>query len=195
MTHKIYLDTEFNSFGGFLISLALVSTDGGELYVEFPHHLPRDGSAPYVHPWVRDNVLPLLEGKHQLPTNNKAQIAAFLMSRQDQEIIADWPEDFTHLMNCICDKDGMRPNLDLRFHLTEPGHGYSEASEVPHHALHDARALMKAHQASLPVPGDATARGLRILDALAQRKGFNNVMDECDTATIQEIAAEIGAVK
>jgi len=51
---RYFLDTEFNGFGGALISLALVPEIGDQdFYVSLP--LPAE-----IHPWVEKNVIPYL---------------------------------------------------------------------------------------------------------------------------------------
>ena len=52
---RYFLDTEYNGWGGALLSLALVPEDGGqEVYVT----LDWSGS---VEPWVEQNVMPYLD--------------------------------------------------------------------------------------------------------------------------------------
>ena len=51
---RYFLDTEFNGFGGALLSLALVPEDGQEFYVTLECDDP-------VFPWVERNVMPYLD--------------------------------------------------------------------------------------------------------------------------------------
>ena len=51
---RYFLDTEYNGWGGALLSLALVPDDGEELY------LTLDGTAP-LEEWVERNVVPYLD--------------------------------------------------------------------------------------------------------------------------------------
>ena len=52
---RYFLDTEYNGFGGTLLSLALVPADGSEeFYAVITHDGPLD-------PWVERNVLPFLD--------------------------------------------------------------------------------------------------------------------------------------
>jgi hypothetical protein len=48
---RYFLDTEFNGFGGTLLSLALVPEDGEEFYAIIASDDP-------LHPWVERNVIP-----------------------------------------------------------------------------------------------------------------------------------------
>jgi hypothetical protein len=68
---RFYLDTEFNGFGGMLISLALVSPEGPEWYevsrelFETVQSVVADGSQrktlQLMDPWVRQHVVPRLD--------------------------------------------------------------------------------------------------------------------------------------
>ena len=51
---RYFLDTEYNGWGGALLSLALVPDDGEELYLT----LDWDGA---LEPWVERNVIPYLD--------------------------------------------------------------------------------------------------------------------------------------
>src|SRR4028119_1282690 len=94
---RYFLDTEFNGFGGGLISLALVPEHGDEeFYAVLP--LPDD-----VHPWVQRNVIPYLRAVP--PGLNSetisrleaaAEIAHYLANDEAPVIVADWPDDIAH---------------------------------------------------------------------------------------------------
>ena len=131
---EIFLDAEFNGFGGDLISLALVCEDGREWYevVEIP-------AVP--HPFVAQQVLPQL-GKEPIGRKRFAQsLMDFLTSIPQPVVVADWPDD----IRCLCDGlglfgKGMRYPLGCTFILLP--HQPPEASQMTHNALSDARALM-----------------------------------------------------
>ena len=142
---RYFLDTEYNGFGGALLSLALVPEDGGEeFYVTSSTH---DGVSD---PWVERHVVPFLD---MVPEALKARAwrAAtrpkrwphWLAHDEAPDIIADWPEDLAQISMLLVTGPGLMvavPGLTLRF---VPLHGFSTAanSAVPHNALHDARAL------------------------------------------------------
>lgn len=140
---RYFLDTEFNGFGGELLSLALVPEDGDqEFYASLP--LPAQ-----VHPWVEQRVLPYLRHvppglDHQLTRQQAAQhIAAYLAGDADPVIIADWPDDIAYFCALLVTGPGEMVEVGgLRFELINAS-GFSSAvnSQVPHNALHDARAL------------------------------------------------------
>ena len=133
----IFMDAEFNGFGGELISIALVCEDGQEWYevVEIPAE---------PHPFVEQHVLPVL-GKEPIGRDRFAQsLAAFLASVPEPVIIADWPDD----IRCLCDGlgqfgSGMRFRLGCTLVLL-PQQPLC-ASQTTHNALLDARALRLWH--------------------------------------------------
>ena len=141
---RYFLDTEFNGFGGALISVALVPEDGDqELYISLP--LP-----DVIEPWVAQHVIPYLRlvpagVDHELDRVEAADmVAAYLAGDADPVIIADWPEDLAHFCALLVTGPGQMTGVDfgLRLELINAA-GFSAAanSRVPHNALHDARAL------------------------------------------------------
>ena len=141
---RYFLDTEYDGFGGALLSIALVPEDGGE---EFYAVLAHDSVADA---WVERNVVPYLDTvpealKNPLMSRGDAALALAQLLAHDSapDIIADWPEDLAQLSMLLVTGPGRMvpvPGLTLRF---VPLHGFSTASNsaVPHNALHDARAL------------------------------------------------------
>jgi len=95
---KVYLDTEFNSVGGELISLALVAR-GRYFYAVLP--LPE-----VVDPWVAEHVLPKLIVANPGLFETKAHLALAIKQWLDQlddgygiELIADCADDFAHFFS------------------------------------------------------------------------------------------------
>lgn len=141
---RYFLDTEYNGFGGALLSVALVPADGSEeFYVTIAFDGPVDG-------WVARHVMPYLDmvpeaiKSPRLPRRAAAEaLAAWLAHDPAPEIVADWPEDLAQLAMLLVTGPGKMvavPPLTFKF---EPLHNFSTAanSAVPHNALHDARAL------------------------------------------------------
>lgn len=139
---RLFLDTEFNGFGGQLISIALVSGDGDEWYRIAPLLAEYD-------PWVAEHVVPYLrktEGTATYaPTDMEelaASLEAFLKDFRGAEIIADWPADFEHFANLLSEigkNGGFKEAFPCTMKLINvPG---QLKPEVPHNALSDARAL------------------------------------------------------
>jgi hypothetical protein len=140
---RYFLDTEFNGFGGALISLALAPEHGDqEYYATLPLPDP-------LHPWVERHVVPYLGtvplgGDKPLSRAVAAErLADYLAGDPDPVIVADWPDDISHFCALITTGPGeMAPVGALRFELlSTPGFCTAANSAVPHNALHDARAL------------------------------------------------------
>ena len=140
---RYFLDTEYDGFGGKLLSLALVPEDGGEeLYLVIDE--------PASDPWVERHVVPFFDHVPEamkgprLPRDAAAGALAHYLAFDDgAEIIADWPEDLAQLSMLLVTGPGKMhpvPGLLLRY---VPLNGFSTArnSAVPHNALHDARSL------------------------------------------------------
>ena len=135
-TMNLFLDCEFNGFGGELISLALVDENERAFYEVLPYTT--------VVPWVSEHVIPKLQ-KSPIPFQDfQTQLHKFLFNYETIHIIADWPEDLSLFLNCLIIRSGVRmstPQLSLEIwneQLTKP-----VLSILPHNALQDALALMK----------------------------------------------------
>lgn len=140
---RYFLDTEFNGFGGALLSLALVPDDGEEFYVTLQ-------CADPLHSWVERHVLPYLDSvpfglqSPRLPHADAAQaLAAYLAPDPEPELVADWPDDIAYFCRLLTPGPGLMPPVPpLTFRLVPlPGFSTANNSAVPHNALHDARAL------------------------------------------------------
>ena len=140
---RYFLDTEYNGWGGALLSLALVPDDGEELYLT----LDWQGE---LEPWVERHVVPyldavpepLISSRMNRPDAARA-VAHYLAGDPDPLIVADWPEDIAQLCNLMITGPGdMIETRHVTFRLA-PMSNFSTAanSRVPHNALHDARAL------------------------------------------------------
>ncbi len=145
-----FLDTEFNGFGGELISLALAPAD-----VRVPPlHLALE-TVKEPQPWVAEHVLPVLHAgpipPRLLPNRNAfgSAIAKYfsLMPRDMPVIVADWPDDirlFCQALTFFGNGTTMRVppiRFDMRPDL---GPIPPLPAGAPHNALCDALAL-RAH--------------------------------------------------
>jgi hypothetical protein len=140
---RYFLDTEYNGWGGALLSLALVPEHGEELYLT----LDWEGQ---LEPWVERNVIPYLDMVPDplvSPRMGRADaartVAHYFAGDSDPVVIADWPEDIALFSALLVTGPGVMaevPGLKFQF---MPLSGFSTAanSKVPHNALHDARAL------------------------------------------------------
>ena len=140
---RYFLDTEYNGWGGALLSLALVPDDGDELY------LTLDWDGP-LEEWVDRNVIPYLDMvpdnliSPRLSREDAARaVAHYLAGDNDPVIVADWPEDIALFNALLLTGPGTMvevPPLTFRF-IELSGFSTAANSKVPHNALHDARSL------------------------------------------------------
>ena len=140
---RYFLDTEYNGWGGALLSLALVPEDGEELYLTLDWDGPLD-------PWVERNVIPYLDtvpeplvSARMSRADAARTIAHYLAGDPDPTIVADWPEDIAQMSMLLLTGPGTMvevPPLTFRF-VALSGFSTAANSKVPHNALHDARAL------------------------------------------------------
>jgi hypothetical protein len=146
---RYYLDTEFNGFGGELISLALVREDGYSLYVIY--RLPDE-----IEPWVAENVIPILHEDRCLniamqisPPTGARFIADFLAGDPDPVIITDWPDDIRYFCQAVIVGPGQMvniPGLKFEMHRVD-AYPTTLPGAVQHNAWWDAMALRHLFQA------------------------------------------------
>lgn len=150
---KYFIDTEFNEWGGELISLALIREDNESIYITYKM---KDEPGP----WVKEHVMPILWSiPSPLPgmaykdlTHIEAAmvIANFLnYSAEVPHIIADWPSDIQYLCQALIVGSGqtvnirqytMEVNRDLNYNSTEvPG-------AIAHNAWWDAKCIKKVYE-------------------------------------------------
>jgi hypothetical protein len=140
---RYFLDTEYNGWGGALLSLALVPDNGEELY------LTLDWSGP-LEEWVERNVLPYLDTvpdslvSTRITREDAARaISHYLAGDREPLIVADWPEDIAYFNALLVTGPGVMvevPALKFQF-MSLSGFSTAANSKVPHNALHDARSL------------------------------------------------------
>jgi len=131
---RMWLDTEFNEFGGALISLALAAENGEVWYETLP--CPRPGA------WVAEHVIPVLGKPPEYQSEFKRKLSAFLCQYPAVHIVADWPDDIRYFCEAVITGPGTRVKLpsltfELRFDLPDT----ASVSALPHNALADAIAL------------------------------------------------------
>jgi hypothetical protein len=138
----LFLDCEFNGFGSpELISIALVSDQGGpnnEFYAVGP--IPGR-----LKPWVAENVIPRLDQTPEDLPSIQTRLLRFLRPRANETIIADWPEDFIHLLALLTVPGGRWHAVEISMRLVDR---LPLESKQPHNALSDARALLQSYRSS-----------------------------------------------
>lgn len=129
---RVFIDGEWNSYGGELISLALVAEDGRSFYEVLGCDKPD--------PWVAENVMPKL-GKPWITLESlQEQLEIFLRQFEfdSVHIIADWPEDIMWFCKVLIIGPGTRLDTPP---LTMEVLRVDTVSKNPHNALADAMAL------------------------------------------------------
>lgn len=137
---RYFLDTEFDGFGGDLISLALVREDGSSI------SLVVGASGPKT-PWVSENVIPILfadrvSAKCQL-IDLPYQIQDFLAGDAAPFIIADWPDDIAYFCKAIITGPGTMINVPrITFNVARvDAYPTTLIGAIQHNAWWDAMAL------------------------------------------------------
>jgi hypothetical protein len=127
---KLFIDGEWNSYGGDLISLALVPEIGEHFYEVLGCDSPD--------PWVAENVMPKL-GKNRITMSEmQEKLEVYLSQFESIHIVADWPEDIMWFCKVLITGPGTRintPPLSLEVLRVDT------VSMNPHNALADAGAL------------------------------------------------------
>ena len=134
---NLFLDCEFNGFGGELISMALVDEDGNHFYEVLPCLEPIN--------WVKENVLPMLDKQPVQPDVFKKRLRHFLGLYPEVDVIADWPEDLALFSRALVVGFGscmVTPPLTMQLWMDRT---IPVNSERPHNALSDAQALAKSY--------------------------------------------------
>lgn len=142
-----FLDTEFNGFGGELISLALVREDNESLYLVYPEPLDR------YDVWVQKNVVPILWDipsplpgmAYQLESRKDGafRIQQFLQGDSNPIIITDWPDDITYFSKELITGPGEMisiPRVSFEMYRVD-AYPTSLEGAVQHNAWWDAKAL------------------------------------------------------
>ena len=127
---KIFIDGEWNSYNGDLISLALVPEIGEHFYEVLGCDNPD--------PWVAENVMTKL-GKNQITMPEmQEKLEVYLSQFESVHIVADWPEDIMWFCKVLITGPGTRVNTPL---LSLEVLRVDTVSMNPHNALADAGAL------------------------------------------------------
>lgn len=134
---KFYIDTEFNGFGGKLMSMAIVPADPNfsEFYCEIE-------MTDQLEPWVRENVVPHMFMPRVSYSQFQSALSKYLWEfrHNDFHMVADWPDDIRYFCEALITGPGLRINMptNITFELDL---NIRYVSEVPHNALYDARAI------------------------------------------------------
>jgi hypothetical protein len=136
---KLWIDCEFNEFGGDLISMALVADDGQEFY----EVLNLENDEKYGS-WVFANVVPYLNKDPITKEALQRKLWMFLNQWDEVHIIADWPDDIKYFCMSLITAPGMALNTPLKTTMQIDRELNTESSAILHNALEDARAIKRS---------------------------------------------------
>jgi hypothetical protein len=129
---NLYIDCEFNGFGGQLISMALVAEDGTEFYEVIPLLEEADS-------WVAKHVMPILNKDVVSPHCFKQKLYSFINEYEKIHVIADWPDDIRYFCEELIVGPGLMKHTPAKMTM-EINRKIKGISKLPHNALEDARA-------------------------------------------------------
>ncbi len=136
---RIFVDCEFNGFGGELVSMALVPEDESiEPWYEVIDHR----GAFFWDRWVYENVFPVF-GKDPIGQEDfRSSFLKYINQFENPTICADWYTDLVHFFSLFAGEN----------HTESVGYACTAElvlidnyqSEIPHNALFDAMAIRDA---------------------------------------------------
>jgi hypothetical protein len=156
MKTRFYLDTEFNSFGGSLISLGMVRHDDPEdtLYLVVPaDDIERMKFEEGMDPWIEKNIIPVLwdipAGVEPIiiPAHEWGVRISNWMYRGGEvpQIVADWPSDIMDFCRLLMTGPGQAVDMLNQTHMTILRHidvyPTTLAGAVQHNAIWDCLAM------------------------------------------------------
>jgi hypothetical protein len=133
---NIFIDCEFNEFGGDLISMALVADNGQEFY----EVLNLENDEMYGS-WVYANVVPWLNKDPVTKDVFQSKLWNFINQWDDIHIIADWPDDIKYFCQALIRGPGICMGTPLKMTMQIDRELNTSTSKIPHNALEDARSI------------------------------------------------------
>lgn len=136
---NIWIDCEFNEFGGDLISMALVADDGQEFY----EVLDLENDWKYGS-WVFANVVPWLNKDPIEKSVFQSKLWSFINQWNEVHIIADWPDDIRYFCQSLITGPGIAINTPPKMTMQIDRELDTSSSKILHNALEDARAIKQS---------------------------------------------------
>lgn len=136
---NIFIDCEFNGFGGDLLSMALVADDGKVFY----EVLGLDKDYGYER-WVFDNVVPILNKDPISKDLFQSKLWAFINQYTEIHLIADWPDDIKYFCASLITAPGVCINTPPKLTMEIDRELSSKSSKILHNALEDAVAIRRS---------------------------------------------------
>lgn len=141
---KLFLDTEFNGFGGKLMSMALVPE-----YDAIDNFYCELEMSDQLDPWVKENVVPRMilvpSTRSQFQDKLSSYLLLFDETYGELTIVADWPDDIKYFCEALIMGPGERINIPTRINF-ELDLNIEYESAVAHNALHDAIAIREYYR-------------------------------------------------
>jgi hypothetical protein len=147
---KIYVDFEFNSYQGEVMSVGLVNSMGVALYNVFP--APKEP----INPWVLRNVVPYLDAgtpegirtRHLDVPEFQIVLQEYLQKEEGEiRIVTDWPDDVKYFSELLITGPGTMVNIPGIVFEVQRVDAYVQdralEGAVQHHALWDALQLRR----------------------------------------------------
>lgn len=139
---KYFIDTEFNGFGGKLMSMAIVpeGVNALEFYCEIE-------MKDQLHPWVAVNVAPHMFQAPVPYSEFQFSLSRYLLNIEADEItiVADWPDDIRYFCEALITGPGGRIIMPTKINF-QLDLNIKYTSQVPHNALWDARAIRDTYK-------------------------------------------------
>jgi len=133
---NLFLDCEFNGFVGELISMGIVSEGTDEFYEVLELRLD-----PWYHPWVKQNVLPILNKEPVDQFVFQTKLHDFLSKFSEVHIIVDWPDDIKYFCQSLITGPGTMISIPRKMTFEIDRTLSSDSSAILHNALEDAKAI------------------------------------------------------
>jgi hypothetical protein len=136
---KIWIDTEFTTFKGKLISMALIDENDTYFYEVL------DFNQSECHPWVIENVVPIL-GKEPITLEQfEHRFWNYIKKYDSIHLIADWPDDIKYFCEVLHTQPGEMMNVPSTFTMEVCRRLPPHQSAIPHNALEDTIAIKEAY--------------------------------------------------
>lgn len=153
---RYFFDTEFNGFGGSLLSCAMVRDETDAIYLVVPEeHIIALRRNNWMDPWVEANVIPHLFDVPAgieptiAPSKEWGPLLSDFLYRGDEvpQVFADWMSDIADLMNLFMTGPGEGVPMSHQTHMVCLRHldvyPTTLKGAVQHNAAWDAMALKR----------------------------------------------------
>lgn len=142
---RIFVDCEFNGFGGDLISMALIPEDDSISPWYEVVDLPAGQKYAWDR-WVWDNVIPVLYKRAIHRDVFRSSFLEYIQTFENPTICADWYTDLVHFFSMFAGEDHTKSvGFACKAELVLID---NYQSKIPHNALSDAKAIKAAWRTS-----------------------------------------------